>query len=85
MRTGDLLHGPEVSGAGITIYTKLFSSLDLVILSGKITSVRNGSLTKADKAFIKEKKSSPVTGLEWPRGFQEVKVPRLHDNSTGWW
>jgi hypothetical protein len=21
-------------------------------------------------------KSSPVTGLEWPRGFQEVKVPR---------
>ena len=28
---------------------------------------------------------SPVTGLEWPRGFQEVKVPRFHDNSTGWW
>jgi hypothetical protein len=22
-------------------------------------------------------KSSPVTGLEWPRGFQEVKVPRF--------
>jgi hypothetical protein len=31
------------------------------------------------------KASSPVTGLEWPRGFQEVKVPRLHDNGTGWW
>jgi len=31
------------------------------------------------------KKSSPVTGLEWPRGFQEVKVPRFHDNDTGWW
>ena len=30
-------------------------------------------------------KSSPVTGLKWPRGFQEVKVPRFHDNSTGWW
>jgi len=28
---------------------------------------------------------SPVTGLEWPRGFQEVKVPRCHDNGTGWW
>jgi len=27
----------------------------------------------------------PVTGLEWPRGFQEVKVPRFHDNGTGWW
>ena len=21
---------------------------------------------------------------EWPRGFQEVKVPRLRDNGTGW-
>ena len=20
-----------------------------------------------------------------PRGFQEVKVPRLRDNGTGWW
>ena len=25
----------------------------------------------------------PVTGLEWPRGFKEVKVPRFHDNGTG--
>jgi len=24
-------------------------------------------------------------GLEWPRGFQQVKVPRFHDNGTGWW
>ena len=31
-----------------------------------------------------ELKSSPVIGLEWPRGFQEVKVPRFHDNGTGW-
>jgi hypothetical protein len=30
-------------------------------------------------------KSSPVTDLEWPRRFQEVKVPRLRDNGTGWW
>ena len=29
--------------------------------------------------------SSPVTGLEWPRVFQEVKVPRFHDSGTGWW
>jgi len=28
--------------------------------------------------------SSPVTGLEWPRGFQEVTIPRFHDNGTGW-
>jgi hypothetical protein len=31
------------------------------------------------------KRSSPVTGLEWPRGFQEVKVPKFHDNGTGRW
>jgi hypothetical protein len=27
--------------------------------------------------------SSHVTGLEWPRGLQEVKVPRFLDNGTG--
>jgi hypothetical protein len=27
----------------------------------------------------------PVTGLEWPRGFQEVKVPRFHENGTERW
>jgi hypothetical protein len=31
------------------------------------------------------KLSSPVTGLEWARGFQEFKVLRFHDNGTGWW
>jgi hypothetical protein len=30
-------------------------------------------------------KAVPVTGLEWPRGFQEVKVHRFHDNGKGWW
>jgi hypothetical protein len=29
--------------------------------------------------------SSPVTDLEWPRGFQEVKVPSFLDNGTEWW
>jgi len=33
----------------------------------------------------KVKVKCPVAGLEWPRGFQEVKVPRFHDNGTGWW
>jgi hypothetical protein len=32
-----------------------------------------------------KRQSSPVTGLEWHRGFQEVKVPTFHDNGTGWW
>jgi hypothetical protein len=52
MPTGDLLHGLEVSGVGIAIYENLFSSVDLVILSGKITSVRNDLLTKADKDLL---------------------------------
>jgi hypothetical protein len=35
------------------------------------------------KIAVSVKKSSPVRGLEWPRGFQEVKVPRFRDNGTG--
>jgi hypothetical protein len=30
-------------------------------------------------------KAAPFAGLEWLRGFQEVKVPTLHDNGKGWW
>ena len=30
--------------------------------------------------YIYIKVNQPVTGLEWPRGFQEFKVSRLHDN-----
>jgi hypothetical protein len=31
-------------------------------------------------------KGSPVTGLEGPREFQELKkLPRFLDNGTGWW
>jgi hypothetical protein len=29
--------------------------------------------------------NGPVTGLEWPRGFQGVKVPRFLYKGTGWW
>ena len=34
--------------------------------------------------FIKIKVKGK-SGLEWPKGFQKVKVPRFHDNGTGWW
>jgi len=34
---------------------------------------------------VKVKVNQSLTDPEWPRGFQEVKVPRLHDNGTGWW
>jgi hypothetical protein len=37
------------------------------------------------KGYDTNGKSSPITGLEWPRGFQEVKVPRFRDNGPGWW
>jgi len=32
-----------------------------------------------------KRSSRPITGLDSPRGFQEVKVPRFSDNGTGWW
>jgi len=44
-----------------------------VLLVGKLSS------------FSPLSKISPVTGLEWPRGFPEIKVPRFHDNGTGSW
>ena len=34
---------------------------------------------------LSKKVKQSLTGLEWPRGFQEIKVPRFHDNGTGWW
>ena len=30
-------------------------------------------------------KNQPHYRPEVPRGFQEVKVPRLHNNGPGWW
>jgi len=33
----------------------------------------------------KSAKNQPHYRPEMPRGFQEVKVPRLHDNDPGWW
>jgi hypothetical protein len=45
------------------------------------TATGTAAVLKFDTAV----KGSPVTGLEWPRGFQEVKVRRFHDNGTGWW
>jgi hypothetical protein len=33
----------------------------------------------------KSRESSPFTGLDRPRGFQEVKAPRFRDSGTEWW
>jgi hypothetical protein len=36
--------------------------------------------------IIREKKGKgKAVPLQWPRGFQEIKVPILHYNGTGWW
>ena len=43
------------------------------------------SVVNEDLVCTVKAKSCTVTGLEWPRGFQEVKVPRFHDNGTEWW
>jgi len=32
-----------------------------------------------------EGKSVPLKAWSGPEVFQEVKVPRFHDNGTGWW
>jgi hypothetical protein len=32
-----------------------------------------------------QKKKKTVTCREGRRRFQEVKVPRIHENGTGWW
>ena len=50
----------------------------------KRTCVDRRDLTPVDETNTTVK-SSPVTDLEWPRGFQEVKLHRFHDNGTGWW
>jgi hypothetical protein len=34
---------------------------------------------------IKVNVKHPITGLECPRGFQEVQVPRFNENGPGWW
>jgi hypothetical protein len=56
-------------------------------MEGRVTGRSGWShnrLWKGEALYIYIK-SSPITGLDRPRGFQEVKVPRFHDNGTGWW
>jgi len=50
----------------------------------RLSALRTGCLYTHPPADVNGK-ISPVTGPEWPRGFQEVKVPRFRDNGTGWW
>jgi hypothetical protein len=60
-----------------------------VLEVGDRLSCSNTDCVEFSAAVVREldtkKAVSAVTGLEWPRVFQEVKVPRFHDNGTGWW
>jgi hypothetical protein len=55
----------------------------------KITKLReeanNGRKINAEKTKEMGINSNKKKGKKWPKEFQEVKVPRLHDNGTGWW
>ena len=47
------------------------------------------SLSKSPTGYILKSATEEVNQshyrLEMPRGFQEVKVPRLRDNGPEWW
>jgi len=45
----------------------------------------NVVVVKSIRIFIVKRGSSPVTGLDRPRAFQEIKAPRFRNNGTGWW
>ena len=51
------------------------SPSDLTFLTASMNE--NGDANLMFVCFRELRYSSPVTGLEWPRGFQEVKVPRF--------
>ena len=55
------------------------------ISAGELPQTYSLDLGVTGTGNITQYKSRPVTGLEWPTGFQEVKVPRFHDNGTGKW
>jgi hypothetical protein len=60
------------------------SNIVFISLTSAILKRRNNTVGIYVYIYTKVKvKQSP--GLEWPRGFQEVKVPRLHENGTGLW
>jgi len=59
----------------------ILTTLVIGILGSRFSTFRKDTSLKQRKG----KANSPLTGLEWPRGFQEVNVPRFHDKGTGWW
>jgi hypothetical protein len=61
----------------------LVNSFTLINSSLFLTFIQRDNML----ASLKEVKGTavPLQALEWPRRYQEVKVPRFHVNGTGWW
>jgi hypothetical protein len=69
---------------GIFTLCSLKNNFKIILKSSLHKQHKNATLKGSDVSNgVKVK--GPVTGLEWPREFQEVKVPRFHENGTGWW
>jgi len=49
----------------------------------KESDVRTDNTVQYMHSFIRAK-NVKGKAAQWPRRFQEVKVPRFHDNGTGW-
>jgi len=61
---------PNTDGNGPKISTKQIGIIKLV------SNKKLFSYLKVNQSYYRP---------EVPRGFQEVKVPRLRDNGPGWW
>jgi len=58
-----------------------WKTLKIIYLTSPFLSSEYNMYVVKVKTKVKQSHYSPGE----PRGFQEVKVPRFHDNGTGWW
>ena len=75
----------------VAVWFGVLSSLDRIFLSvgSCMKSIQNflvpNTPTYSWVISTKKKVNQSHYRPEVPRGFQEVKVPRLRDNGPGWW
>ena len=59
-----------------------------ILFGAKWSICETVDLTESEKKFmnneVKVKVKQSLTSQKWHRWFQKVKVPRFHDNGTGW-
>jgi len=59
--------------------------LCLVVFCNPIGKTVDAPACEAETTQCKKKVNQSHYRPEVPTGFQEVKVPTLHDNGTAWW